>query len=56
MKEVTRKRLKSWSSGLPLLAIAFIPFADMEIWRRAVVIILLCATYYAMTRLEAPAA
>lgn len=46
------KNLEKFLQGLPLLAIAFIPFVDMEIWRRIVVIVLLYATYYVMTKME----
>lgn len=49
---IRRKNLKNLLPGLPLLAIAFIPFSEMEVWRRVVVLVLLAATYYAMTKME----
>lgn len=48
---ITRKQVKSWVPCLPLLAIAAIPFNEIEVWRRVIILIPLALTYLAMTRL-----
>lgn len=45
-----RKRIKSLAPGLPLLTMAFLPVEDFEMWRRTVVVTLLMAAYYVMSR------